>query len=76
MTARSVIENIVMPHPLGEETWPLSGTITRTIVIEGTPNGTEERTEVVTFNGTRYATLTVGDETYQIDLKSPRPPRR
>jgi len=76
VTATSVIKDVVMPHPLGAETWPLSGTITRTMVIEGAPSGTEERTGVVAFNGTQYATLTIGEKTYQIDLKSPRPPRK
>jgi len=75
MTETSTIEDVTVPYPLGEETWPLSGTITRATRIEGGPNGTEERTGILTFNGTRYATLTIEGETKQIDLKNPRPPR-
>ena len=75
MDATSTIRDVVMPHPVGEATWPLSGSITRVERIEGGPNGTEERTSVLTFNGTQYATLAVGDSTVTIDLKDPRPPR-
>lgn len=75
MTAVNTIRNVVMPHPLGAETWPLSGSITRVEHLEGGPNGAKERTSVLTFNGTQYATLVTGDETVQIDLKDPRPPR-
>ena len=73
--ATSTIADVVMPHPLGEATWPLSGSITRVERIEGGPNGTENRTSVLTFNGTQLATLAVGDSTVQIDLLDPRPPR-
>lgn len=75
MNAISTIGDVVMPHPLGEATWPLSGSITRVERIEGGPNGTEDRTSVLTFNGTQFATLAVGDSTVQIDLRAPRPPR-
>jgi hypothetical protein len=75
MNAISTIGDVVMPHPLGEATWPLSGSITRVERIEEGPNGTENRTSVLTFNGTQFATLAVKDSTVQIDLKDPRPPR-
>ena len=74
-SATSAIHDVVMPHPLGAETWPLSGSITRAERIEGGPNGTEERTSILTFNGTQYATLTIGDKTVRIDLKDPKPPK-
>lgn len=74
-SAINTIHDVVMPHPLGEGTWPLSGSITRVERIEGGPNGTEERTSVLTFDGTQYAILAVGDSTVRIDLKDPRPPR-
>jgi hypothetical protein len=75
VNAVSTIRDVVMPHPLGVETWPLSGSITRAERIEGGPNGTEERTSILTFSGTQYATLAMGDSTLQIDLKDPRPPQ-
>jgi hypothetical protein len=71
----SAIHDVVMPCPLGDEAWPLSGSITRVEHMEGGPNGTEDRTSVLTFNGTRYATLTAGGKAARIDLKDPRPPK-
>ncbi len=66
----TTIAGVVMPHPLGAETWPLSGTITHAVHIEGGPNGTEDRTVTITFNGTRYATLNDGTTDTTIDLKT------
>ncbi len=76
MTETNTIEDVAVPYPLGEETWPLDGSITRATDIEGGPRGSENRTGVLTFNGTRYATLMIDDETIQIDLLNPQPPRR
>jgi hypothetical protein len=76
VTSSIAVANVVMPHPLNAEAWPLSGTITRMMRIEGGPNGPEERTAVLTFNGTRYVTLDIGDSTITVDLAHPpRPPR-
>jgi hypothetical protein len=62
----------VVPVPGSESPWPLSGTITRhwVITITNGPNGdaTRERTVVVTFNGTQFATITVNGETSELDL--------
>lgn len=69
-----VVADVIVPNPVTDTSWPLSGTITRTMTREGGSNpGTE--TSVLTFNGTQYATLTIGDETRTIDLaKGPRGP--
>ncbi len=52
--------------------WPLSGTITRevVVVILNGPNGDETRTRTVTvtFNGTQFAELVVDGEVFEIDL--------
>jgi hypothetical protein len=71
------IQDVVLPFPLAEGTWPLSGAIARETRVEGGPHGAEARSSILTFNGTRYATLTIGGETTEIDLLNPpRPPRR
>lgn len=72
MESSSVTTNVVVPVPRAEGTWPLSGTITHTVTVtitdgEGSGN-TRTRTATVTFNGTQFATVTVGDETFTIDL--------
>lgn len=75
------VANVVVPVPNGADAWPLSGTITRqcTVTFVGGPRDgqTADRTAVVTFNGTQTATLTVGDKTFDLDLKTrnrgPRP---
>lgn len=69
------VVNVVIQLPNGSgDRFPISGTITRscTVTFEGGPRGgqTVERTAVVTFNGTQTATLTVGDKTFDIDLKT------
>lgn len=72
MESSSVIADVVRAVHRFENPWPLSGTITRTISVTITngPNGdeTRSRTVVIEFNGTQYATMTVGDETFEVDL--------
>jgi hypothetical protein len=74
MSSTSVIENVVHPVPRTDDTWPLSGTITRhvTVNIVNGKNGdvTKSRTVVITFNGTNLAAMTVDDETFEIDLST------
>lgn len=52
--------------------WPLAGTITRAVRVEIVhgPDGDEvrERTAVLTFNGTQYATLEIDGEVFEVDL--------
>lgn len=75
------VANVVVPVPNGADAWPLSGTITRQCTVTfigGRRDGeTIDRTAVVTFNGTQTVTLTVGDKTFDLDLKDrhrgPRP---
>ena len=74
MSSTSVIENVVHPVLRTDDAWPLSGTITRNVtinVING-PEGdvTKTRTVVITFNGTNLVTMTVGDETFEIDMST------
>ena len=74
MSSTSVIENVVHPVPRTNDAWPLSGTITRNVTINvvNGPNGdvTKSRTVMITFNGTSLATMTVGNESFEIDLST------
>ncbi|HEX7879501.1 MAG TPA: hypothetical protein VF720_08830, partial [Candidatus Eisenbacteria bacterium] len=81
VTSSMAVSNVVVPYPPAQGSWPLSGTITQsmTATITGGPHDGEvhERAAILTFNGTQYATLTVGDETRTIDLANPPgPPHR
>ncbi|HSG46716.1 MAG TPA: hypothetical protein VLA43_02760 [Longimicrobiales bacterium] len=72
MSGTLLVEDVVRGVPRFENPWPLSGTITRSLTIEvvNGPNGDETITRevVVTFNGTRFVTLTVNGEEYEVDL--------
>jgi hypothetical protein len=72
MTGTIAYDNLVVPVPGSDAQWPLSGTITRQVVVTITngPNGDEtiERTVVITFNGTQYATISVNGEVAELDL--------
>jgi hypothetical protein len=74
MSSTSVIENVVRLVQRTDDAWPLSGTITRyvtvNIVNEKDGDVTKSRTVVITFNGTNLATMTVDDETFEIDLST------
>jgi hypothetical protein len=70
------ITDVVVPYPLSEGSFPLSGSIARETHLEGGPEGTVDRSSVLTFNGTQYATLVVDGESSQVDLtQPPQPPR-
>lgn len=79
ISSSSIVENVVIPWPVTETSWPLSGSITQSMTgtITGGPHDGEtiQRTAVITFNGTQYATLTIGDQTQTMDLASPPEPR-
>ena len=68
------VANVIVPVPNGSDRFPLSGTITRacTVTFVGGPRDgqTVQRTAVLTFNGTQIATMTVGDRTFDVDLKN------
>jgi hypothetical protein len=70
-TSFSVIDNLVIPHPRQDDTWPLSGTISTELSIDGGPMA-GEHTAVVTFDGTRYATVAIDGETVTVDLTERR----
>lgn len=74
-TTTATIQDVVMPQPLTETSWPVSGSITRCVTITGGPNGNEQHASVLVFNGTRYASLTMDGNTSTVDLAAPRPPR-
>jgi hypothetical protein len=69
----SITEGVVRSVDRKAHPWPLSGTITRNIQVTITNgrNGDEsrERTVVITFDGTQFATLTVnGEPSHEVDL--------
>jgi hypothetical protein len=71
------VNNVVVDLPRSSNPWPMSGTITRN--ISGTASVAKSgvsksfsvvRTATITFNGTQYATVTVGSSTYTLDLST------
>jgi hypothetical protein len=71
------VSNVVVNLPRSTNMWPISGTITRQ--ISGTASVTKadvsksfsvSRTVTITFNGTQNATVTVGGNTYTLDLST------
>ncbi len=85
MSADVEIDDVVVPHPNNEDKdpWPVSGTITKHVEGSVTVNGETrsfERTVVITFDGTQFATAIVtgtgGSGTFEIDLANRRLGRR
>ncbi len=76
MTGSSTIDDVVIPHPRTEDSWPLSGTITREVHVAVLKDGEVvrevDRTVVVVFDGTQYAEMTVNGEIFTIDLAERR----
>ena len=74
LTGSSTATNVVMPvrSSDGGNTWPTSGTVTRTFTVTVTsgPNigKTTTRTVTITFNGTSTPTGTVNGTPFTIDL--------
>jgi hypothetical protein len=73
MTDTTTVENVVIRVPR-EGTWPLSGTITRHVIVE-VVEGLEdprrrERTVVITFNGTQFATIDINGDIFTLDLET------
>jgi hypothetical protein len=62
--SNTTVADVVVPAPFTRDSWPLSGTITTHLV---TSSGVDV-TLVLTFNGTRYASLTVNGVTTTVDL--------
>lgn len=82
MNSVSTVEDVTVGVPRSENPFPLSGTITRSItatLTNGDATEIRSRTAVLEFNGTQFATLTVGDEVFEVDLAARdgrRPHRR
>ncbi|MFH1764320.1 MAG: hypothetical protein ABIF09_09020 [Gemmatimonadota bacterium] len=71
MTSSGVITNVVRVVPRADNPYPKSGSITRTIHAVRTVDGVEEVRDVVatiTFDGDNTATMTVGAESWEINL--------
>jgi hypothetical protein len=71
MTSSGVITDVVRGVPRADNPYPKSGTVTRTIHAVRTIDGVEEVRDLVvtiTFDGTNMATMTVGTESWQINL--------
>lgn len=79
MSGTLTVDDVVRGVPRAEHPYPLSGTITRNVTVEVTngPRGDETltRTVVVTFDGTRYPSLTVNGEAFELDLDATGPRR-
>lgn len=75
MSDVATFTDVVVPFPRTRGAWPVSGTIRRvmTVTREGEAGArTHERTVTVTFNGTRFAELTIGDRHFILDLATGR----
>ena len=63
MTYDTQVQNVVVPFPRTADSWPLSGSIARHVVVKivGGPHDgeTRDRTTVVTFNGTELVPIQV-----------------
>lgn len=72
MLGTRTIEDVVHPVPQMAGSYPVSGTIRRTMSISITTEagGTETRTRevVITFNGTQYPEMTIDGELFEVDL--------
>jgi hypothetical protein len=71
MTSSAVIENVVRGVPRATNPYPKSGSITRTIHAEITVDGVTEVKDIVatiTFDGDNTATMTVGNDTWEVNL--------
>jgi hypothetical protein len=80
MNSSSEVEDLVVGLPREENPWPLSGTVTRHISVAGVNREGEafahERTVVITFDGTQFATVTVNGEEFEVELANREPKRR
>ena len=66
-TSSSKTEEVVIPHPKDDDSWPLSGTITSEMTVTGGERaGTYLAT--VTFDGTQFASVVINGEEITVDL--------
>jgi hypothetical protein len=73
MSSTTTVADVVIAVPR-DGTWPLSGTITRHVTVE-IVNGVEdprtrERTVVITFDGTQFATIDINGDVFTLDLET------
>ena len=71
MESSAVITDVVRGVPRADHPYPVSGSITRTIHAVITTDGVEEVRDIVatiTFDGDNTATMTVGADSWEIDL--------
>jgi hypothetical protein len=72
MSSTETVTDVVIPVPRTETSWPLGGAISKSVsvTITGGPRDgtTHERDVTIAFDGTQYATVTVGGETFTVDL--------
>ena len=71
------VSNVVVNLPRSSNPWPISGTITRHVVGTGSvqksgvsKSFSVDRTVTITFNGTQNVTMTVGSNSYTLDLST------
>ncbi len=71
----TTLANVVVKLPRSANPWPQSGTVTRQVSSAGSvmANGTTRtftvsRTVTITFNGTRYVPMTIGNTAFTLDL--------
>jgi len=76
MSSEVQIEDVVRGVPRMDHPYPQSGTITRRIHVvvtkDGETMGERDVTAVITFDGTQFATVTVGPDSWKIDLSQGR----
>lgn len=74
ITSTLTVTNVVVEIPRITNPWPLSGTISKHLVIKviGGPNDgkTFDRTVTITFNGTQLVPIQVNGKTFTFDLKT------
>lgn len=69
------INGVVVPYPREDDSWPLSGSITKSMTMTRTSdegNDTRTRTAAIAFNGTSIVEVTVERETFTVDLTERR----
>jgi hypothetical protein len=72
MAGTHSVTDLEIPVPRAEDGWPLGGTINSFVTVTitgGERDGTtHERDVTITFDGSQFATVQVGDETFTVDL--------
>lgn len=68
MSSTSQIVDVVMPYPREEDSWPLSGSVTRSMSVTRGSGETVQKEVTIEFDGTSVVTVTVDGETFTADL--------